>query len=272
LWTQSTDFPKTSQSGARLYETNLRALLVYFKHVNAARKSNDPDSCSKVLTYCNVIRQFHDVDEWATKILLSLCSPEGPNDHSMSHITPEQLKEQLNAPAASLPKSIEGSVAAKILGPVFDGSLIFSPKDTRTDKFNVQSDESMSRRPSSDLDHVFPRLNTPQAESARTGDFGCGSAIDLEKAPNDQSPVIPTIMLTEQDGTEVDANRPTKNMSRHTGPALDSSRLAPLAPVKRVSTRYQRSSIDGDSTARANRAAFNPFRLWGHCSSHGGSV
>jgi hypothetical protein len=152
----------------------------------------------------------------------------------MSHITPEQLKEQLNSPAASLPKSIEGSVAAKILGPVFDGSLIFDPKDTHTDKFNVQSHGSTSIHLPSNLDHVFSWLNTPQAGSVRTGDFGYGygSAIDLEKAPHDQSPIIPTIMLTKPDGTEADANRPTKNLSKHTQPALDSSRLAPLAPVR----------------------------------------
>ncbi|KAJ9615254.1 hypothetical protein H2200_001328 [Cladophialophora chaetospira] len=97
---QLPDLPDMITTDDRFYETNLRALLRYLKHVNKACKRQDPDSCQNVLVFRSVIKQWHDVDEWATETLLSLDTPEGLSG-TEHNFTPSELREFLNAPITS---------------------------------------------------------------------------------------------------------------------------------------------------------------------------
>ena len=85
-----------------MYETNLRSILSYLnKKVYKTCKREDPDSCTKVLTFRGTIQQFHDVDEWVFNIMVSLNIPHGVAQLAEEGMTASEFRELLNAGPAS---------------------------------------------------------------------------------------------------------------------------------------------------------------------------
>ncbi|OCT49401.1 hypothetical protein CLCR_04589 [Cladophialophora carrionii] len=125
------EMPSIVTTGDRLYETNLRSILRYLKQVyKTCKRQGAAHASVEVLAHRAMVKQFHDVNDWAGNLLMTLEAPSGVKGLVDGDITAQDLREFLNSADAQIsqgvtrsePSASDPSLAAE--DPITDGSIV----------------------------------------------------------------------------------------------------------------------------------------------------
>ncbi|ETI26539.1 hypothetical protein G647_03316 [Cladophialophora carrionii CBS 160.54] len=90
------EMPSIVTTGECLYETNLRSILRYLKQVyKTCKREGAVHASAEFLAHRAMVKQFHDVNDWAVNLPMTLEAPLGVKGLIDGDITAQGLREFL---------------------------------------------------------------------------------------------------------------------------------------------------------------------------------